>query len=59
MFTANSSNVFHRIESRATAILQTAPIPGRRIVFGLDWARVSDDFTCIIAVSAFDSRGRL
>ena len=50
-FIEDSGGVFRNITPRAIVAPQTAPKPDHRIVFGLDWARVSD-FTCIAIMDA-------
>jgi hypothetical protein len=50
-FIEDSGGVFRNITPRAIVMPQTVPTSGHRIVFGLDWARVSD-FTCIAIIDA-------
>jgi phage terminase large subunit-like protein len=56
-FLEDEGAVFRRVEERATvAEPESGPLPGERIVFGVDWGR-DNDFTCIAILSA--SRRRL
>lgn len=50
-FLDDSGGVFRRVEAAATAEPESAPLPGERIIFGVDWGR-DNDFTCIAVLSA-------
>jgi phage terminase large subunit-like protein len=49
-FLDDGGGVFRRVDAAATAEPESEPLPGERIVFGVDWAR-SNDFTCIAIIS--------
>lgn len=49
-FLDDAGGVFRHVEAAATAAEETGPLPGERIVFGVDWGR-DNDFTCIAVLS--------
>lgn len=50
-FTADFGAVFRNVTERAMVAPQCEPLPGQRIIFGVDWARI-DDFTVIAILDA-------
>ena len=56
-FLDGGGGVFRRIETAATALPESGPLPGERIVFGVDWGR-DRDFTAV-AVLSVDRRRML
>ncbi|MBN1200624.1 MAG: hypothetical protein JXJ20_02090 [Anaerolineae bacterium] len=54
-FLADTGGVFRRVEAAATADARSAPLPGERVVFGVDWGR-DNDFTAIAVLSVTERR---
>ncbi len=50
-FSDDSGGVFRNVVQRAIAAPQSEPLPGQRIVFGVDWARI-DDYSCVAILDA-------
>ncbi|MFN8374669.1 MAG: terminase family protein [Anaerolineae bacterium] len=50
-FLSDSGSVFRGVREAASAPLDALPVPGRRYVAGLDWAR-DNDYTCIAVFDA-------